>query len=196
MLRIALVLSLALGSCAPPVDRQSCGKPDRGDAAPVEVSADGRKALDSLLGLMRQRLLIQHEVAAFKWHAKLSITDPKREQELLAQTRAQAGLLGLEPDFVREFFRAQVEAGKLVQQADFDTWQKAGPPATGVDLKALRLRIDVLNGGLLEAMKDTGPWLNQEAGKKVLQARANVVLQGDGITLEIRRAACAPLLRP
>jgi chorismate mutase len=46
---------------------------------------------------MRQRLLVQHEVARSKWHARLPITDPKREQELLVRVEAQARDLGLEP---------------------------------------------------------------------------------------------------
>jgi chorismate mutase len=63
---------------------------------------------------MRQRLLLQHEVARAKWHAKLAINAPKREQELLANVESQAGPLGLDAGFVREFFGAQVQFGKLV----------------------------------------------------------------------------------
>jgi chorismate mutase-like protein len=125
------------------------------------------------------------------------LADPKREQELLAKVEAQASTLGLDEGFVREFFRAQVVAGKFVQQADFDAWQRAGvgPPAGGSDLKALRLRIDGLNQQLLAALKDARPWLDREAGRKALLASADAVLQGEGITREVRHLACSPLLR-
>jgi chorismate mutase len=191
-----LALALALSGCT----RQAGSPPDRAverEPPSVAAAADVQRAVDDLLDLMRQRLLIQHEVARFKWHARLPITDAKREQQLLEKVEAQARILGLEPGFTREFFRAQMRAGKLVQQADFDAWQRGGalPPATGPDLKALRLRIDGLNRKLLEALKEAGPNL-EEKGRKAIQARAEVVLRGQGITAEVRQAACAPLLGP
>jgi chorismate mutase len=154
--------------------------------------------VDRLLGLMRQRLLVQHEVARSKWHARLPIADPKREQALLDRAEAQARDLGLEPGFVRELFRAQMRAGKLVQQADFEAWQRGDstPPVDGPDLKALRLRIDGLNRKLLAALKEVGPGLKEVSGREAARTRAEAVLQGRGITAEVRQAACAPLLGP
>ena len=191
-----LALPLALSGCSP----QASSPPHR--AAEREqfseaAAADAPRPVDALLGLMRQRLLLQHEVARYKWHARLPITDAKREQELLDRAEAQARDLGLEPGFTREFFRAQMRAGKLVQQADFDAWQRGDstPPAAGPDLKALRLQIDGLNGMLLRALKEVGPSLRGEAGRRAVLARADAVLQGQGITPEVRQAACAPLLR-
>jgi chorismate mutase len=144
---------------------------------------------------MRQRLLIQHEVAAAEWRAQLAIADPKREQGLLEKVESQAGALGLEGGFVREFFQAQLLAGKLVQQADFDGWRQAGTlPAAGPDFKTLRVRIDDLNRQLLVALKDTRPWPDREAGRKALEGRADALLKGEGITGEVRQLACAPLL--
>jgi len=185
------VLVLTFGGCSgPPATPPQV--PPRGEVAAARV------ALDNLLDLMRQRLLVQHEVARVKWHARLPITDPKREQELLDRAEAQARDLGLEPGFAREFFRAQVQAGKLVQQADFDAWQRSGttPPDGGPNLKALRLQIDSLNRKLLEALKDAGRHLQHEVGRRAVQDRADVVLRGDGITAAVCQAACAPLLRP
>jgi hypothetical protein len=91
-----------------------------------------------------------------------------------------------------------MQAGKLVQQADFDAWQQGGttPPAAGPDLESLRLRMDGLNRKLLEALKHAGPDLQHEAGRRAIQEGAAVVLCGDGITTAVRQAACAPLLRP
>jgi hypothetical protein len=90
-----------------------------------------------------------------------------------------------------------MRAGKLVQQADFDAWQRGdvAPPAAGPDLQALRQQIDGLNRKLLEALKEAGPGLRAEQGRRAVQARAHAVLQGQGITPEVRRAACAPLLK-
>jgi chorismate mutase len=145
---------------------------------------------------MRQRLLLQHEVARSKWHAGLPITDAKRERELLERVEARARELGVEPAFAREFFRAQMDAGKQVQQADFDAWSRtgAGPPAAGPDLKALRRQLDELSRKLLEALKEAGPWPGREEVRRAVRARAETILQGQGITAQVRQAACAPLL--
>jgi chorismate mutase len=192
-----LALPLALSSCSP----QASSPPHRAverEHFSEAATADARRPVAALLGLMRQRLLLQHEVARYKWHTGLPISDPKREQELLDRAEAQARGLGLEPGVAREFFRAQMRAGKLVQRADFDAWQRGDstPPADGPDLKDLRLRIDGLNRKLLAALKEVGPGLKEASGCKAARARAKVVLQGRGITAEVRQAACAPLLGP
>jgi chorismate mutase len=195
--RLAIALALGLGGCgrpaSPPPDRTA--EPDRSRDG---GDADLQPSVDRLLDLMRRRLLVQHDVARAKWHARLPITDPKRERELLDRAEAQARELGLEPGFVREFFRAQMQAGKLVQQADFDAWQRGDStsPAASPDLKTLRLQIDRLNRNLMEALKEAGPGLRAEAGRRAVPARAEVVVQGRGITAQVRQAACVPLLGP
>jgi chorismate mutase len=187
---LAVSLVLLFGSARPAVPRS--------DASTPGGETEARLAVDNLLTLMRQRLLLQHQVARYKWRAQLPITDARREQELLATVVAQGRALGLEAGPVRQFFQAQLQAGKLVQQADFDRWQKTGkpPPTSGPDLKALRADLDSINEKLLEALGKTEPWLRQQQGQKLLTDRLPVVLQGEGITQPVRQAACAPLLRP
>lgn len=116
---------------------------------------------------------------------------------MLAKVESQAGPLGPDTGFVRAFFWVQMQAGKLVQQADFDAWGEAGakPSAAGPDLKTLRLRIDNLNRQLLDGLKDARLRLDREVDKEFLQARAEAVLQGEGITADVRQLAWAPLLR-
>ena len=60
----------------------------------------------------------------------------------------------LAPDEVRSFMRAQIEAGKLVQQADWRQWEAKGREAfaDAPDLQTeLRPKIDHLSEQLLEA---------------------------------------------
>jgi chorismate mutase-like protein len=51
------------------------------------------------------------------------LTDPQRERELLQSVVERGRGKGLDPDLVRTLFAAQMEAARLVQQADFDRWQ-------------------------------------------------------------------------
>ncbi len=85
-----------------------------------------QQTVDRLLQLMQQRLMVQHDVARWKWNQKSPIEAPQREQELLAQLRQQAIAYGLDPDTVNAFFQWQILTGKLVQKADFQNWQRKG----------------------------------------------------------------------
>src|SRR5262249_7834217 len=93
---------------------------------PADVPVAPRRdpaTLDRLLRLMEQRLALMHEVARWKWNAGQPVTDPQREPELLHSVVERGRGKGLDPDLVRPFFAAQLEAARFVQQADFDRWQ-------------------------------------------------------------------------
>jgi chorismate mutase len=182
-----LVLALFSGGCVRSTETPT--------TATEGKSAQARATVDRLLELMCQRLLLQHEVARYKWHAKLPITDAKREQDLLAKIEKQGVALGLEGEFLQRFYEAQILAGKLIQQADFDRWQEMAqaPPNTGPDLPTLRQQIDELNQELLQALAQARPWLRHGAGQQVLENRSHILLRGKGITDEVRRVACNPL---
>ena len=114
----------------------------------------GSPAIEQMLSLMEQRLILMHEVARWKWQAKQPITDPVREQALLARVVAQGQRLGLPTQWVRSFFVAQMDAGKRIQQADFEQWQ-ANPsikPSSIKDLALIRHDIDDLNTRLLKSL--------------------------------------------
>jgi hypothetical protein len=69
------------------------------------------------------------------------------------------------------------------------------PPAMGPELAELRKKIDSLNLKMMAALKTAQAPLREGAGRMVLEQRMNSVLQGKGITQEVRQAACAPLLQ-
>ena len=156
-------------------------------------------SVDRLLDLMRQRLLVMHQVARWKWNTRQPIADPPREQALLAALLTRSRPHQLDPAFTRAFFSAQMEAAKQLQQADFDQWQAAqhGPFADVPDLATeLRPRIDALSDDLLTALATVRPFLDDAATRNLVQQRAAVILTGDGITDGIRAAAIEPLTQP
>ena len=76
MMALAVLLTVGCSPMATPtVARHE-------SALDASVAAD----IERLLGLMRQRLLIMHEVARWKWHHRQPITDTVREAELLERT--------------------------------------------------------------------------------------------------------------
>jgi chorismate mutase-like protein len=160
--------------------------------APGRALAD----LDRLLRLMEQRLALMHDVARWKWNAGKPITDPKRERELLQSVVERGWGKGLDPDLVRSFFAAQMEAARLVQQADFDRWKakEQKPFADTTSLAVLRRRIDDLNRELIDALAEVRPWLSGLSVQQALPQRAEEILIGDGLA-GVRETAIAPLRR-
>lgn len=182
--RIILLLPILL--CTP-----ACGPAPATPALPAQD-----RATDALLGLMRQRLEVMHDVARYKWANKAAIEDPKREAALLEDVAGRAAGLGLDPDFAQAFFRGQIEAAKIVQQADSHRWQTNPEGAGGAvpDLaRDLRPRIDALNGALLAELAKGSPRSRRDVATR-LRARAARLLVGDGIDDRVREAAISPLI--
>jgi chorismate mutase-like protein len=137
--------------------------------------------LDQLLRLMEQRLALMHDVARWKWNAGKPITDPKRERELLQSVVERGWGKGLDPDLVRSSFAAQMEAARLVRQADFDRWKAKNqkPFADTTSLTTLRQRIDHLNRELIDALAEVRPWLSGLTVQQALLQRAKEILTGN-----------------
>ncbi|WP_414517539.1 gamma subclass chorismate mutase AroQ [Nostoc sp. PCC 9305] len=160
--------------------------------------AEQQRPVDKLLKLIQQRLLIAHDVARWKWNQKRPIEDLKREQELLLKVRQQATTHSLEPDRVTAFFQAQIEAGKIIQTADFQNWQKQGIKsfANVPDLnQTLRPSLDKLNTEFLFALTELTFVLGCPQIQELIQSRSQVIIQGDGIDRQVQNLAISPLLQ-
>jgi chorismate mutase len=147
---------------------------------------------------MRQRLLVMHDVARWKWNSRVPVTDLVREQTILNDIVAQSKQHGLDPAFVRDFFVAQFDAAKRLQEDDIRRWEaeQQGAFTDVPDLASeLRPKIDNINGQLLTALAAVRPLLHGPA-VPTMRERAAVVLNANGITREIRDAAIGPLVVP
>lgn len=147
--------------------------------------------LDTLLDLMRQRLILMHEVARWKWNTGKPIADPEREQALLDDIAQKAQAQGLPGTQVRQFFAAQIAAGKQIQSADFQKWrsEQQGKFPDVRELAAVRSDIDALNLQLLAALAKFSP-----PPVASLRQRAEQHLMGAGIDNTVRDQAVNALL--
>jgi hypothetical protein len=95
---------------------------------------------------------------------------------------------------VRSYFAAQMEAARLVQQADFDRWKanRQKPFAHTTSLAVLRQRIDHLNHELIDALAELRPWLSGRTVHQALPQRAEEILTGNDLA-GVRETAIAPL---
>jgi chorismate mutase len=158
---------------------------------PASVSAEAVRAADQLLDGMRQRLLLMHDVARWKWNHHQAIADPEREAAFLAAMEPKGAPHGLDPKVVRTFFSSQIEAARRIQEENFRRWQQAGQgPFAGVpDLHTvLRPRIDAVSDSLLASLARVRAIPRAD---EAVCARAPHLLVGDGITDQIRQAALA-----
>lgn len=168
-------------------------------APPEQPAPAAHAAQDRLLDLMRQRLVLMHGVAQWKWNHKQPIVDTARERDMLRSLEERGRRQGLAPETTAAFFRAQVEASRELQAADFARWQREdrGPFPDAPDLaRVLRPQIDALNEELLAALAQALPGLRPLDARASLEVRGRDLLAGDGIDAAIRETALHPLLHP
>jgi chorismate mutase len=136
------------------------------------------------------------DVARWKWNESQPVSDPKREQELLEKVVERGRSRGLDPELVRAFFAAQMEAARAIQQADFERWkaQNQQPFSDVISLSVLRKQIDTLNEELIEALARMSHQLKNPAVKWSLSRHAEEVLNAPGIA-EVRDKVIAPLTK-
>jgi chorismate mutase len=185
VLCLCLVVPVGCGT-HPPTAEQIPTARQRPGTADVEAVAD------ELLELMRQRLLLMHDVARWKWNAGKPITDEQRERELLSDLEERGLALGIDRSTTRSFMAAQIEAGKLVQEADFKRWREQGQGqfANVRDLAIdLRPAIDRLSVELLAHLAQLAPTIDQEDARATIRDLADQILRGEGIDETVRAAA-------
>lgn len=120
-------------------------------AVRAEAVQGTRVTFDGLTELVIQRILVGDDVAASKYFSGKPVEDPVREQQIIESVRASAGQLGIDPDSTAAFFRAQIEASKVVQRGLLAYWAEhpEHAPTTGPDLNVIREKLDALTTQLL-----------------------------------------------
>lgn len=182
--RYALVLlCLALSACQSQVPHFSDS-----DAANI----------DHLLQLIDARLAVAPQVAQAKWNAGKSVDDAAREQRILDAVSQQAMVTGVDVLFAGDFFRAQIEANKLLQRCLLEQWRREiRPPfAEAPSLAAeVRPRLDRLTPQLLDALRGFPHVVAAPDAQQYLRQNADQYIRGD-CGGKVRAAALQPLLLP
>ena len=158
-------------------------------------AADVEK-IDRVLLLIQQRLGYMDDVARNKWNSGAPIEDLPREREIIDGIGQQAAGYGLDAAIARDFFRAQIEASKIIQNTRFAEWRAAGQPkfATVRDLgREIRPALDVLTPAMMKALADALPALQAPGSATTLKARAATVVSVNPADGPARDAAVAPL---
>jgi len=114
--------------------------------------------LQALIATSAQRLSIGKQVALSKWDSKIPVEDAPREAHVIAAAIQAGELRGLDQTFVATFFKAQIEANKLVQYSLLAEWYRLGnaPAHSSIDLSnAIRPELDQIQTALIAELADT-----------------------------------------
>jgi chorismate mutase len=152
--------------------------------------------IDRVLVLIQQRLGYMEDVARDKWNRGTPIEDLPREREITAAIGAQARAYGLDPTVAKDFFRAQIEASKIIQHTRFREWRaRSQPPFESIPglRSQIRPALDALTPALLAALAAAMPELAKPGAAAVVDARAKSIITGASADAPARNAAVAPL---
>jgi cyclohexadienyl dehydratase len=121
--------------------------------------------------LLDARLALMPDVAAAKWIASQSISDPAREALVIKAAGEEASSMGLDRAAVEALFSDQIARARDAQSAAFEQWRAAGSgPTTAPSLRDdLRPKIDRITHELLRSLYLAAPIL-READLEALAA--------------------------
>ncbi len=104
-------------------------------------------ALQSLVAFSARRLDVADQVALAKWDNGGTVEDSAREAMVIANAVEMGKAKGLQPNEASEFFKAQIEASKIIQYSLLSDWRRGRlvPEHKPVDLaNSVRPELDRL----------------------------------------------------
>jgi chorismate mutase len=164
----------------------------------VQPPAVDTAKIDRVLMLIQQRLSYMDDVARIKWSSGASIEDVPRELEIIEAIGREAPVHGLDPAIARNFFSAQIEASKIIQNTRFREWRARNQPAfvNARDLNSeIRPALDALTPAMLAALAEAMPRLQAPGAAAVIEARAAAIVAGIPADAPARAKAVSPLKR-
>jgi len=111
--------------------------------------------LQPLVEASAARLDLADQVALSKWDNGTPVDDAVREAAVIAASVRSGESQNLDSGFVADFFKAQIEANKVIQYALLAKWRRSGgpPPHGPVNLvTTVRPQLDRLQIALVSAL--------------------------------------------
>jgi chorismate mutase len=142
-----------------------------------------------LVKLTAQRLVIAEQVALAKWDSGRPVEDVSRETQVMLDATKKGEARGLDPASVSDFFRAQIEANKLVQYSLFAEWHRAGraPDHKAINLAGtIRPELDQVETALIAELAVT-------AGIRASASCRTGIAKAVGKFVSVHRNSFSPL---
>jgi chorismate mutase len=127
------------------------------NARATDHSQPAEDQLQRLIETSAERLAIGEQVALAKWDSGAPVEDEAREAQVIGDAVKLGEARGLKSDEVAQFFRAQIEANKLVQYSLLADWRRIGkaPAHEPVSLASLRPKLDQLELEMIDELSGT-----------------------------------------
>ena len=113
---------------------------------------------DPLVRTSARRLAIAEQVALSKWDSGAAVEDAPREAQVIQGAVTAGETRGVDAASVTNFFKAQIEANKLVQYSLLAGWRRDGgaPTHASINLAGIiRPELDRLQAELVAELVDT-----------------------------------------
>lgn len=152
--------------------------------------------LEPLRTLLAERLALMPDVARHKWNTRSPVEDLARERQIIAGLQRDAEALGIPAAWAERFFRAQIEAAKVIQRDLFARWEASGQGkfANVPDLATvIRPRLDTLTLQLLRTLAAAWPALSDPGQRPRLVAAFQPLHTAPGANATAVDVAVAPL---
>jgi chorismate mutase len=123
-------------------------------------SQQAAEQLQPLVETSAHRLMIAEQVALAKWDSGAPVEDALREQQVIHNAVKAGETRGLDEASVTAFFKAQIEANKIVQYSLLADWRRRGdaPAHAPINsMNAVRSGLDQLQTLLIAELTDTAP---------------------------------------
>src|ERR1700679_3465381 len=121
-------------------------------------SQPGIEQLQPLVETSAHRLIIAEQVALAKWDSGAAVEDAPREAQVIHSAVEAGEARGLDEASVAAFFKAQIEANKIVQYSLLADWRRHGnaPAHTpSSSMSAVRSELDQIQSLLIAELADT-----------------------------------------
>jgi len=186
----------------PPLDNRSTWQTiadkerNTADLPKLPKEATNAISLEPLRQVMNERLSLMIDVARYKWNAKAPIEDLPREKQIIDGLKVQAQELGVPAVWAERFFRAQIEAAKVIQREQFAEWERSGAGRFehAADLATqIRPKLDALTLRLLRELAAAWPTLADPAQRERIAAAMHE-MPGAGSHRMAASIAIAPLV--
>jgi chorismate mutase len=136
-------------------------------AIAIAIAAGGtslvraQSAVDQLQPLVEtsaHRLALAKAIAAAKWESGTAVEDRAREERVIADAVKEGESRKLDATSVSNFFKAQIEANKVIQYSLLADWHRAGGSSfhsPGNLVTTIRPQLDQLQTALIAELSDT-----------------------------------------
>jgi chorismate mutase len=121
-------------------------------------SQPGIEQLQPLVETSAHRLMIAEQVALAKWDSGAPVEDAPREAQVIHSAVEAGEARGLDETSVTAFFKAQIEANKIVQYSLLADWRRRGNAPAHAPISSMstvRSGLDHIQTSLIAELADT-----------------------------------------